>query len=104
VKVPTVRLHRIPFTRVEVDRLLDIVKALSKNEILVNGVAAMQRSWPKCRPVTAGPGLRSMKLALYKAKVRELLDLLVMAKTGQQVPGPASLDAELLEAYKKSVK
>jgi len=103
VKVPVVRLHSIPFTRVEVDRLLGIVQALSENLALKTNAALMEVSWRKSRPVAAGPpGHRWMKLAFRKSEIKSLIDALIMAKTGQAAP--ASLDAELLEAYKKSVK
>lgn len=112
--MPTRFAHKIPLRQVELEHLIRITESLRPGSTLLDELKEIQSVWRYGKPIQGyrfnysywskiqlPAGLhRAMTLAFYPEHVKEILDLLTEAKTGQKA---ASADA-LISAKKTEGK
>jgi hypothetical protein len=80
---PTVYAVRLPWKLTELDHLSRIVMILRPNTPLSEEIAGLRNIWAK--GIMAPSGERILTLIFRKEQVKELLDLLMQAKTSKEV-------------------
>lgn len=106
VPKPTRMAHRVPLREIELDHLLRIVEALRPGTPLLEELQQVRKIWKYAKPVKGyvfscgywsrvplPHGMhRSITLAFYPEHVKEMVDILQEAKTGQKPIKPDGKD------------